>query len=491
MRVAVKAWILGTVLASACPVSAQPRAETAEARDGIADGALGDPIIPEVLRASERGNWAESAVLLHRAASAPATSVRQRAELRYRLGIALYEAGLYCASRAVFERIAGDPRHPAFRRALPWIARLAEHLPEPAGLARTLRAYTDADAAGLRDPRHFALFWTQAYLRGTDAAVRGRHNEAVRLFGLVDPESAHFVDASLGSAQSQLALRQPIGALWTLAALLHARSAWQSKTFAPERVEDLAHLTMARILYSKAVRRLRDGTIAVEDSAKLAAALQHYGAVSERDPLGTAARQATLESAWVRFLLGDRRGAARGIQRLAWDWLSAGDAVSEQALLFELRLRREQGEPGSARLANALREQAAARRDGIQRLLDAYGGRGSEAELVTRALEVVEGVSRLDAGLRRSLEARVLVPRVLRAMNYVRVVEYEITRVDRMPESFRASPLGAEIEDALSRTWQDAVAVAARRTQAGLRRAAAELDDVAVRAHDAGSARAL
>jgi hypothetical protein len=189
-----------------------------------------------------------------------------------------------------------------------------------------------------------------------------------------------------------------------------------------------------------------------------------------------------LESAWARFLLGDRQGAARGVQRLAWDWLSSGDAVSEQALLFELRLRREQGDKNSARLATALLQEVAARRTGIQRLLQVYGRQGSEAELVTRALEVVEGVSRLDAALKRSLGARVLVPRVLRAMNYVRVVEYEIAHLDRMPETFRASPLRAELDDALSKTWQDAIDVAARRTQAGLRRAAAELDDVAERA---------
>jgi tetratricopeptide (TPR) repeat protein len=180
------------------------------------------------------------------------TPTRQLAQ--YQLAVALYHMRLYQASVALFSEIAGQPSHPKWREALPWLSKIALDLPEPADVIERVGKYESSMIARFNTPAQRDLYWKINYLLGRYKYRNHQYKEAIELLQKVGAKSEHAVEAQILTGMSYVQLREPQPALETFERVVRSIDDGAERDPAKARMRDLAFLSMARIYYSTSVR---------------------------------------------------------------------------------------------------------------------------------------------------------------------------------------------------------------------------------------------
>jgi tetratricopeptide (TPR) repeat protein len=320
---------LAALCLAALPLIATPRASFAEPQRAaraapaprVAPAPRGAPAAPAALapvvagpmtaeaaqarRLFDGERWSEAALVLKRVVDGDTGDDDGNRQIaQYHLAICLYRLRFHQASFGLFSTIAEKPAHLRFGETLPWLAKLATQLPEPADVIERVGKYGSEQIARFDNPQQRALFWQLNYLLGRYKYRNRDYVEAVGLFAKVDKKSRWYVESRFFTGISQVQLRRSVPAIEAFQRVLSAidEGGYGDGGASDEaHMRDLAYLSMARTYYSASVR-LDDENRASLDEKKLSAAVKYWNRVDVRSEHWGAA---LFEESWAYFMAGD------------------------------------------------------------------------------------------------------------------------------------------------------------------------------------------
>ncbi|MCC6558901.1 MAG: hypothetical protein IT372_38730 [Polyangiaceae bacterium] len=460
-------------LAIALTVALHAASAPAAADEGDDEGddapAVSGPASAEASRAEAlfaAGRFGEAAPGLRRVVAGETGDAEERRQIaQHHLAIALYRLRFPNASLAVFASVAAARGHARRDEALPWLLKLAGELPEPAGAMGAIGLYGAAPLARFDGAARDEL----AYWQGRDAYARRAFEEAADRLERVSPASPRYVTAELQAGVARVRLRQTGRAA---RAFGRAEAAARRRGDAEAmRLRDVALLSMGRTYYSTSLHLGESGAPSI-DPARLRAAVEVYGRV---EPWGAAWQESLFEQAWVHFMVADYVRALGNLHSVDAPYFSGRvypEADTLRALVAFVLCRYDEATTIAAR---SLRRYLPVRAE-LAALLAGQDGEGADARRLALLEEVRAGAPRVSPRARPHVEAALAARDLDAHRDHIRGIDGEIARLARAPAAFRASPLGADVADALSLARDIAVSEAAALVRARLDRALEELD---------------
>ncbi|HSQ64835.1 MAG TPA: hypothetical protein VLM85_16540 [Polyangiaceae bacterium] len=387
------------------------------------------------------GEWQKAALALDAVRRTSPTDA-QRAQ--FRLAIALYHLGLLQASYAVFSEISDQPNHLEFDATLPWLAKLATDLPEPADVIERVGKYTHAQIARLAGQRD--LYAHLEYLLGRYEYRNRQYERALDSFALVARGSKYWAPSQFFGGISNLQLRRSAPAERAFRGILDAGPDLEDAA----RMRDLARLSMARLSYSESIRLDARGETTI-DARALGAAVREWGAVDASSEYWL---DATFEQSWAYFMAGDYSRALGNIHTLSAPYFPDAYYPEAEVLRAVIYLTQCQFEDAAVIVTGMERKYQPVYAE-LARVLGRFAG-DDRQEPFFRFLQQVERDRERgthEAELPREIEPivrRAFSDRqLLRNLQYVEALEGESARFARMDPAFRDSPLGSDVEDTL------------------------------------------
>lgn len=210
------------------------------------------------------------------------------------------------------------------------------------------------------------------------------------------------------------------------------------------RLRDLAFLSMARTYYSASVR-LDDNNTPTIDAAKLSAAVKYWNRV---DVASEYWLDALFEESWAYFMAGDYTHALGNIHTIESPYFPNSFYPEADILRAVISFTICQYEDATTIVARMKKKYEPIKKD-LEATLNRFKGEGSEQQFFQFLKDVRSGKANLPATIRPVVENALSDRQLLRNLEYVRLLDEEDARFKKAPSSFRSSPLGADVTDAL------------------------------------------
>lgn len=392
---------------------------------------------------SER--WAEAALILKRVVDGDTGDDEGNKQVaQYHYAIALYRLQFYQASYAIFSEIADKPNHLKFNETLLWLSKLATQLPEPADIIERVGKYKEDAVARFNNPQQRDLYWQLNYLLGRYKYRNRNFEEALALFGKVDAKSKHYVQAQFFSGISNVQLRKSVPAIKSFQQILKAIDDG-AEVEDPGRMRDLAHLSMARTYYSASVR-LNDQNTPTIDATKLNAAIKYWNRVDVGSEYWL---DALFEQSWAYFMAGDYPHALGNIHTIDSPYFPAAFYPESSILRAVIFFTICQYEDATSVVAKMKKKYEPIKKE-LEAILNRFKGEGSEQQFFEFLKQVRAGKANLSPTIKPIVENALSDRQLLRNLEYVRILDDEEARFKKAPGSFRDSPVGGDVTDALS-----------------------------------------
>ena len=417
--------------ASGTPVAAgQPTAEAAQGR-----------------RLFDGERWSEAALVLKRVVDGDTGDDEGNRQIaQYHLAICLYRLRFYQASLGIFSTLADEPRHLRFSETLPWLAKLAIELPEPADIIERVGKYGNEQIARFDNPQQRGLYWQLNYLLGRYKYRNREFAEAVRLFEKVDKTSRWFAEARFFTGISHVQLRRSVPALRSFQRILSAIDEGAVGVADEARMRDLAYLSMARTYYSASVRLDDNNNAPSIDGNKLSAAVKYWNLVDVRSEYWV---EALFEESWAYFMAGDFTHALGNIHTIQSPYFPNAFYPEADILKAVIHFTNCQYEDATTVVARMRKKYEPIRRE-LGAVLDRFKGEGNEQRFFELLRDVRSGKADLSPVIRPVVENALSDRQLLRNLEYVRALDEEDARFKKAQASFKSSPLGNEVSDALN-----------------------------------------
>ena len=450
---------------------------------------LASCVVSASARADGPNLWDEAAFLHRAVAGETAASQPAREIAEFQLGKTFYKLNLLQAAYSVFGDIADRPAHAAHAEALLWLGKLAEDLPNPAGVIDHVGEYGEDDLAKFDNPEQRLLLSELRYLLGRSRYARGRYDEARSIFEKVDRRNRYYARAQLYDGASSVRVRRSKPAI---EAFLRAAAATEEPGATSDeaaRMRDLANLSIARTYYSASfVIREGEGplpgaptgtlfTVPYEsreiDATLLSAALKYWDKVDLRGEYGL---DAVFEKAWAYFFAGDYGHALGLILTLKAPYFSREyypDADLLEAVIYFANCRYDEALILKARF----HEKYAPVRDELQRIQSEYGASIHDDALYDFLTGVRTARWSRDEAIAPMLHEPLGDRALLRDLDSVRVLDEEQSRLDNAPASFRNSSAAGVARDSIRRARDLAVREAGYRARAHYDRDLRDLEE--------------
>jgi hypothetical protein len=414
------------------------------------------------------GREIEPAVIFHRVArgetkdDAPA---RQVAELH--LGVALFRLQLYDASLRVLGAVAASPTHAGFHQAARWLVALDTVLPDPARVAAFVGRYERRPIASMsagdreRDSR-------LNYLIGKNAYDDRRFEVATEAFDAVDPSSTRYLAAQMMAGMSLVQQRRATPASKRF---LRVAAAVGEKEKAPERLwlRDLAWISVARVQYSSSVSI---GLSAPAPNVSgLHAAAKYWRMIPVESPFWP---EAMVESSWLLVLAGDDRRALGNLHNLESGYFEATLYPEADVVRGFVSFTLCQYDDALTLVARSRARYSPIRRD-LRALLDRLTAEGEQGTLAFHGAARA-GRASVPETVRPIVETLRADRPIARHLAHLRILDAEEARLGALPDAFRRSHLGEEVEASLRLARLDARRGLARRVRLILARRLDDLD---------------
>jgi hypothetical protein len=416
------------------------------------------------------GAQLEEAAAFHAVAKSAAPA-RERELAQLRVAIALDRFRFHQSAYAIFSEIADHPNHAAFQATLPWLAKLSTDLPEPADIDERVGKYDEASIDKLATYRS-DVYWQLSYLLGRYRYRNRQYGDALRSFAKVDRGAKYYAKAQFFSGMTNVQLRRPIEAVASFERMVAAIDAGIEGLGGDDeaRMRELGVLSIARTYYSASVRLDGHGARAM-DKVTLAAALKHWNAVDVASELWL---EALFEKSWAYFMVGDHSrvlGNVHTIQSVFFrdaykpevDLLKSNVYVAncqyDDAATLTARFHAKY-QPIAIELTKALRT---------------FDGADQDERFFQFAMDVRSAKAKLSPIIEPVVRLALSDRQFLRHLLYVQVIEDEQKRFAKTPGSFRESPLGSDMKDALQLARDIAVRNAA---ELGRERTKRRLDEL-------------
>jgi tetratricopeptide (TPR) repeat protein len=394
----------------------------------------------------DKEKWSEAAQALHRVVSGETGDDAGNKQLaEYYLAICLYRLKFYQASYAIFSVIADNPNHLKFKETLLWLAKLALQLPEPADIIERVGKYTDEQVARFDNPQQRELYWQLNYMLGRYKYRNRQYEEAIRLFGLVDRHSPHYVKSQFFAGISYVQLRKSIPGIKAFQRILKALDEGVEGVDDEDRMRDLANLSIARTYYSASITLDAETNAPNVNSTKLSAAVKYWNSVDETSEYWL---DALFEESWAYFMAGDYPHALGNIHTIEAPYFPNSfhpEADILKAVIYFTNCNYDAATITVARF----HKKYVPIRDELKKVLAKYSGQNQEEPFFKFLLQIREGKGDLDERIRPIVENAMGDRQLLRNIDYVRLLEEEDKRFHKAPSSFQSSGLGQQVSDAL------------------------------------------
>jgi hypothetical protein len=390
--------------------------------------------------------WSEAALVLKRVIDGETGDDEGNKQIaQYHLAIALYRLQFYQASYGMFSAIADKPNHLKFNETLLWLSKLATQLPEPADIIERVGKYKTDQVARFNNPQQRDLYWQLNYLLGRYKYRNRNYEEAIGLFDKVDRKSKYFVQAQFFSGISYVQLRKSVPAVKAFQRIVEAIDEGVEGVDDEARMRDLAFLSMARTYYSASVR-LDDNNVPTIDAAKLSAAVKYWNRV---DVASEYWLDALFEQSWAYFMAGDYPHALGNIHTIEAPYFPNSFYPESNILQAVISFTICQYDDATTVVARMKKRYEPIRKE-LEAVLNRFKGEGGEQQFFQFLKEVRAGTANLSPAVRPIVENALSDRQLLRNLEYVRVLDEEDARFKQAPPTFRNSPLGGDVTDALN-----------------------------------------
>ena len=390
--------------------------------------------------------WSEAALVLKRVVDGETGDDEGNKQIaQYHLAICLYRLQFYQASYGIFSAVADKPNHLKFNETLLWLSKLATQLPEPADIIERVGKYKSDQVARFNNPQQRDLYWQLNYLLGRYKYRNRNYEEAVSLFEKVDRKSKYNVQAQFFTGISYVQLRKSVPAVKSFQKIVTAIDEGAEGVEDESRMRDLAYLSMARTYYSASVR-LDDNNVPAIDANKLSAAVKYWNRV---DVASEYWLDALFEESWAYFMAGLYPQALGNIHTIESPYFPNSYYPEAAVLKAVISFTICQYEDATTVVARMKKRYEPIKKE-LEAVLNRFKGEGGETKFFEFLKEVRAGKANLAPVIRPVVENALSDRQLLRNLEYVRVLDEEDARFKKAPGSFKNSPIGNDVTDALN-----------------------------------------
>lgn len=463
-----------TLVASAGPACAQEMVFTVEQTGQppapVADDAPPSETLANGLRLYQAERHREAAVQLARVVSGQsddATGGVHKAQ--FFLAKSLYHLRYYRGALSLLEEIAqAGATHRYFEPALPWLAQLATQLPDGAGIVELVGRYPEAMVQTLDRDETREVHDHLLYLSGRHAYDQGDFDRAIARLDGVTERSPHYGRARFLAAVTHVRQRHAQPAIAAFREVLDA--AERGTIEEADRMRNLAWISLARVYYTAANRTDERGERTV-DPLLLDNAVAAWDRVEPESDLWL---DALFEQAWGLYVAHEESRAMGNLFTLHSPYFE--DAYYPESFVIKAVVFF-----GACQTENAMAmiQQFHARYDPVRSELDqTLGGLEDNTALYEFLVAVRGDASSLPPRIRGVVAEALSDRTLLRHLDYVRVLDAELSRLSREPEVFRDSALGDRLRADVTVTRSFAIDRAGELVRGRFARLIEELDEL-------------
>lgn len=389
--------------------------------------------------------WSEAALVLKRVVDGETGDDEGNKQIaQYHLAICLYRLQFYQASYGIFSAIADKANHQKFNETLLWLAKLATQLPEPADIIERVGKYKNEAIARFNNPQQRDLYWQLNYLLGRYKYRNRNYEEAISLFEKVDKKSKYYVQSQFFTGISYVQLRKSVPAVKSFQKIVTSLDEGVEGVEDEHRMRDLAYLSMARTYYSASVR-LDDNNVPTIDANKLSAAVKYWNRV---DVASEYWLDALFEESWAYFMAGDYPHALGNIHTIDSPYFPNSFYPEADILRAVISFTICQYDDATTIVARMKKKYEPIKKE-LEATLNRFKGEGAETKFFEFLKQVRAGKANLSPVIRPVVENALSDRQLLRNLEYVRVLDEEDARFKKAPASFKNSPIGNDVTDAL------------------------------------------
>ena len=389
--------------------------------------------------------WGDASLALYRVYKGETGDDEGNKQLsQYHLAISLYRLKFYQAAYGIFSEIADKPNHLKFNETLLWLAKLATDLPEPADIVERVGKYNDAAIDKFNNSNQRELYWQLNYLLGRYKYRNRQYDDALRLFTKVDRSSKYYIKGQFFSGISNVQVRKSVPAVQSFQKVVGAIDEGLEGVEDEDRMRDLAFLSMARTYYSASVR-LDENNAPTIDSSKLSAAVKYWNKVDVGSEYWL---DALFEESWAYFMAGDYAHALGNIHTIQSPYFPNSyypEADVLKAVIYFANCQYEDAEIIVAKFQQKYQPIY----DDLNKVLGRFKGDEADEPFYKFLKDVRDNKADLPPRIKIVVENALGDRQLLRNLSYVQVLDDENKRFQKAPQSFRDSPLGNDVKDAL------------------------------------------
>lgn len=443
---AIPRWMVVSLVLLAVWVPAQAGAQdmqfsSQESGEAPAPPQQGPPseALANALRLYQQQRYNEAAVQLQRVAKGKTGDAGGNVQKgQFFLGKALYHLELYQSALSIFDEISKQgQQHLFYGQTLQWVAQLATQLPQPAGMVEVVGRYGSGalqqfNRSGTRDIYNRLLF-----LMGRSKYQKGEFKRAVDLFGQVSKTSDRYVKAKFLQGVSYIRMRQASPAIDSFRAIIKGLDAGNVGAKEPQRMRDLAWLSLGRVYYT-AANQSKGGKRQV-DGRLLGQAVEAWNQVDQSSEYWL---DAVFESSWAFFLADEYARALGNIHTLFSPYFTGTyypEGYVLKAVTFFVNCQIE----NASAMVGKFHDNFDPVKKELQNVLSKFKDNTEFFKFLKR---VRQGNAELSPKIRGIVQSALSDRSVLRHLEYVELLDEQKKRLEQMPQAFRNSSLGVRIQ---------------------------------------------
>lgn len=397
--------------------------------------------LANALRRYQQTAYAEAAVQFQRVVEGETQDAPANVQkAQFFLGKCLYHLRFYQSALAIFREIGeAGQSHLYFDQTLQWLAQLASQLPEPAGMIGDVGRYGAEQLEQFNTAETRELYFHLLYLMGRYKYGQGEFEPAIELFGRVNAESPHFVQAKFFEGISYVRMRRAQPAIRSFRSIIDGIDDGSLRGVEDEdRMLNLARISLARVYYTAANRTDPDTGERVVDGRLLGNAVEMWNRVDQASEYWL---DALFETSWAFFLADEYSRALGNIHTIFSPYFEDSyypEAIVLKAVTFFVNCQVENAASMVARFHENY--------DPVQQELNEFLSQNQDNLQFYQFLQRVRaGEANLSPRIRGIVSTALSDRDLLRHLEYVRLLEGEEQRLSQAPAEFKNSSLGARI----------------------------------------------
>ncbi|MCX7807087.1 MAG: hypothetical protein N2515_00640 [Deltaproteobacteria bacterium] len=422
------------------PVRGQDMTFTLEDVGGAPAEGPPSEALANALRLYQQERYLEAAVQFQRVVGGETDDAPANVQkAQFFLGKSLYHLKFYQSALSVFDEITqAGPRHLYFGQTLQWLAQLATQLPEPAKIIEKVGRYGLQQLEQFNTPESAELYNQLLYLMGRFKYQNLQFDEAISLFQKVSPRSAYYIGARFFEGISHVRLRRAQPAVAAFRAVIEAIDRGVRGAEDPNRMKNLAWLSLARVYYAAANKVDPNTGERNVDPRLLGNAVEAWNRVEQSSEYWL---DALFEESWAFFLADEYARAMGNIHTLFSPFFEDSyypEALVLKAVIFFSACQIENAEA----MINLFHEKYDPVAAELEMTLNQFQDNQQFFEFLKR---VRAGEADLPPRIRGIVATALSDRTLLRHLEYVRILDAEEARLERAPPEFKNSPIGDRI----------------------------------------------